>query len=176
MPNSPWWTTISTAELLALRRRLVAHVRAEFGDVLGTEVEDVVQHAFVVLFKRRTRVSADEDGLYRYLDTVARNAARDRVKAIKQRQKPLPEAALRRGQHASKGAVPAPPPEEAAQENEKIWEIFCALGDLDRLILWYHVVEGQSIRAIARDLDLSWHDVAGVIEGALRAVRKKLTS
>ncbi len=176
MSNSPWWTTISTADLLVLRRRLVADVRGEFGDALDTEVEDIVQHAFVVLFKRRLRVKVDEDGLYRYLKTVARNAARDRVRTMRRRQKPLPEAALRRGQHALKGAVPAPPPEGATEEHEEIWEVFCALGELDRSILWSYVVEGQSIRAIARELDLNWHHVAGIIEKALRAVRRKLTS
>ena len=65
-------------------------------------------------------------------------------------------------------------PKTGALEN--IWKVFCALDELDRLVVWSHIVDGKSIRAIARDLDLNWHRVAGIIEGTLRKVRRQLMS
>ena len=70
------------------------------------------------------------------------------------------------------GEEPAPSSEE---EKERIWEFLCALSDLDRLVLWSHVVEGKSVRAIARDLDLNWHRVSGILRTTLERVRRKLT-
>ncbi len=166
---------MTTSELLDLRRRLLGYVRAQFGGVLGAELEDVVQHAFVVLFRRRARLRPENDGLYRYLQAAARHAALDRIKAIKVRQKQVPptlsEPARRMATDAAGGLLPEGVPDEA----EKIWKIFRALDDLDRLILWNHVVEGKSIRAIAREVDLNWHRVAGIIERTLRDVRRELT-
>lgn len=177
MPDLPWWTIISTTELLDLRRRLAKHVRATFGNTLGVESEDVVQHAFVVLFQRRERVKPERDGLYRYLQTVARNAALDRMKTTRVRRKHHSEVVSKDRDRAPSGIAFAEPPLAGpVEENEKIWRVFCALNDLDRLVLWSHVVERQSIRAIARDLDLNWHRVAGIIEGALRRIRREFTS
>ena len=57
MPDSPWWTTLSTADLLELRRRLLHHVTSDYNLPIDAELEDVVQQAFVVLFRRREAVS-----------------------------------------------------------------------------------------------------------------------
>ena len=61
-------------------------------------------------------------------------------------------------------------------EGEKIWEVFCALDELERLVLWSHVVEEKSIRAVARDLNLNWHKAARILDGALRRIRRALDS
>ena len=174
MPVSRWWTTVSTVELLDLRRRLVEYVRSEFGASLEPELEDVVQQAFVVLLQRRESVDPAEDGLFRYLKTVARNAALDRLRTARRRQKHFPEVISKLGHPP--GQAPGTPSAEPAEESERIWEFFRALDELERLMLWSHVVEGKSIRAVARDFDLSWHRVAGVIEGALRRARRELSS
>ena len=177
MPEQAWWTTVSAAELLDLRRRLLEYVRAEFGSALKAELEDIVQHAFTVLFRQRESLKADDDGLYRYLKTVSRHAALDRIGAAQRRQEHLPEYASERGRYLQQRLpIPGMPPEALAEENEKIWQVFRALDDLDRLVIWSHVVDGKSIRAIARDLDLNWHRVAGIIEATLRRVRRELTS
>lgn len=176
MADFPWWTTITTAELLDLRRRLLEYVKLGFGNALKAELEDVIQQAIVVLFRRRESVKADNDGLFRYLKTVARNAALDRIRAAQRRREHLPRLISERERYAPTLPVAAIPPAALAEENEKIWKIFCALDDLDRLVIWSHVVNGRSIRAIAHDLDLDWHRVAEIIEEALRRVRRQLTS
>ena len=176
MAGLSWWTTISTAELLRLRRRLVQHVKIQFGSTLKAELEDVVQHAFTVLFRHRGSVNADNDGLYRYLKTVSRRAALDWIKGAKRRQDHLRETIAKHRGHALKLPIPGIPPEELREQSEKIWRIFCALDDLDRLVVWSHVVDGKSIRAVSRDLDLNWHRVAGIIDETLRLVRKQFTS
>ena len=176
MADLPWWTTIATAELLDLRRRLLEHLKVQVGAAVKAELEDIVQHTFVVLFRQRESVKADNDGLFRYLKTVSRHVALDRIRGAKRRQEHLKRASAERGGYAARLSVPGISPEVSAEENEKIWEIFCALDDLDRLVLWSHVVDGQSVRAIARELDLNWHCVAGIIDGTLRRVRRQLTS
>ena len=175
MTTSYWWRSISTAELLGLRRRLLERVTAEFGGTLKAELEDVVQQAFAILFRHRESVKADNDGLYRYLKTVSRHVALDRVKAARRRQAYLAGLSQDSKGRAAASDAESTLSEELAEENEKIWQIFCALDDLDRLVMWSHVVEGRSIRAVARDLGLNWHRVAAIIEETLRSVRIQLT-
>ena len=141
----------------------------------------MVQHAFAVLFRQRERVTTDNDGLFRYLSTVSRHRALDRIKAARRGYEHASQVRLRRADRASTWGAPETPQELPAEElpadeREKIWQVLCALDDFDRLLLWSHVVEGKSIRAIARDLDLNWHRVAGVIERSLRRVRVELLS
>jgi RNA polymerase sigma factor (sigma-70 family) len=176
MPHPPWWITISTAQLLDLRRRLVEHVTAQFGTTLSAELEDVVQYAFVALFRRREHVSPDNDGLFRYLKTVANHAAIDEVRSDRRRQELLPKVIPRLKQPADTEPVSEATPAEAAEENDRIWKIFCALDDLERLIIWGHVVEGRPIRAVARDLGLNWHRVARTVERVLRRIRAELST
>ena len=176
MTDLPWWTIITTAELLRLRRRLLEHVKAEFGTALKADMEDIVQHAFVVLFRHRESVKADNDGLFRYLKTVSRHAALDGIKAVRRRRAHLPELIAEHERRARVRGADGTISQGSAKENEKIWQMFCALDDLDRLVIWSHIVDGRSIRAIARDLDLSWHRVAGIVEGRLRGIRDQLPS
>ena len=176
MTDSSWWATISTAELLRLRRRLLEHVTAAFGRTLKAEVEDVVQHAFVVLFRNREGVKADADGLYWYLKTVSRHAALDRIRAARRRRAHLPRLISERRRRAAGRGAHGSPSDWSAEESEKILQVFCALNELDRLVVWSYAVDGKSIRAIARDLDLNWHRVARIIEEALRKVRGKLAT
>jgi RNA polymerase sigma factor (sigma-70 family) len=167
MPHPPWWTTLTAAELLRLRQRLIEHIRAEFPGRLEIDPEDLVHHAFTVLFERRHRVKPERDGLFRYLTTVARNAGLDQVRRLGRSGTP----------RTLQGPIEAPDSTEnadAADEQTKIWQIFCALGDLERLIVWSHVVEKQPVRAIARELDLNWHRVARTIDSALRRIRREL--
>ena len=173
MVDSPWWDTILPTELVGLRKRLLKDLGSELGKALGTELEDIVQHAFVVLFRRRESVKADDDGLYRYLKTVASNAAVDRIRTDSRRKQRLPDVISGR-RCESRETAPETQPSGGEEESERIRRVFCALGDLDRLITWGYVVEEQSIRAIARDLDLNWHCVARTIERTLRRVRREL--
>ena len=46
MAAPPWWITILPPELIQLRRRLLNELLPEFGNTLGSEVEDVIQQAF----------------------------------------------------------------------------------------------------------------------------------
>jgi RNA polymerase sigma factor (sigma-70 family) len=175
MADAPWWTTFSAAELLELRRRCLEYLHSRFGAEIEAELEDVVQRAFVALLRRRESVSPDDDGLFRYLRTVARNAAIDRLKTIRQHRADAQiRAAQRQGEPLTDPMREEPGP-SSGEEKERIWEFLCALSDLDRLVLWSHVVEGKSVRAIARDLDLNWHRVAGILRATLDGVRRKLT-
>ena len=174
MANVPWWTTISAAELLDLRQRLLKHLREKFSGALGAEPEDIGQHAFVVLFQRGGSVRMDNDGLYRYLKTVARHTIIDQIRTTRRRQERLRQ--LRSecerdtlGLSAAGGA-----PEQLMEENGRIWKIFRALDDLDRLILWSYVVDGRSIRKIAQEFDLNWHRVAEIIHITLHGIRNEL--
>lgn len=175
--SSCWWTTISTGELLDLRRRLLEHVKVQFGNTLKAELEDIVQHAFAVLFRRREGVKAESDGLYRYLKTVSQHAALDRIRTAKRRQGHLVGRSNAEGVDRGSG-LPSPgiSPEESREQNEKIWSVFCALDDLDRLVIWSYVVDGKSIRAISGDLGLNWHRVAGIISKAMRLLRSRFAS
>lgn len=169
--NQPsWWTTITTADLLTLRRRLLAFVRKEFGPAL--DAEDVVHQAFLKLFQRRGEVDAAGDGLFRYLCTVARHAATDQVRTRQAREQRLPDAARTRAWRRPSGPSPT---EHAGQESdfEKAMKIFRALDDVDRLVIWRHVVDGSSLRSICRDLDLEWHQVLSIIERAMRRFRRE---
>lgn len=173
-PESCWWTSISTAELLTLRRRLLEEHRREFGDVLGDEFEDAVQHAFVALLRRPEDVSAANDGLYRYLRIVSHNHAIDRLRAEKRKREHLPQVALLVERHPAKAVSPPDEPPITAEEHEKIWHVFCALDEAERLIVWSHVVERRSIRAIADEMDLNWHRVDGIVKKSLGRIRRAL--
>ena len=175
MTASPWWTTISTAELLDLRRRLLRHLQVQFGSTLKDELEDIVQHAFAVLFGRRKSVKADNDGLYRYLKTVSQHRALDGIKAARRRRAHQSDIMSERERRVPRSGAHGIP-EEPANDSKNIWQVFCALDDLDRLVIWSYVVDGKSIREIARELDLNWHRVAGIIERTLRRVRGQFAS
>lgn len=169
----PWWTTLSTAELLILRRRLIEYISSAFGASLDDELEDVVQQAFVGLLSRPGSVTSDSDGLFRYLKTVAHNIAVDRIRSVRRRQERIPrvlEEAQVSQARACAGAQPAQA--EVREEHRKIWEVFCALSDQDRLIVWCHVVEGRSIRAISECLQLNWHRVSGTIQKFVQRLRR----
>ncbi len=170
---SAWWAKITAAELLELRRRLVGHLRRQFRNLPESELEDLVHYAFIRLFRRRGTVSAERDGLFRYLRTVASRAGVDRIRRIRRRSELLPEAARERDRELETGGQDASTV-ESAEIHQKIWQIFCALDEVERLIIWSHVVEGRSLRAIARDLDLNWHRVAEVVDKALRRARREL--
>ncbi|HEY3246085.1 MAG TPA: sigma-70 family RNA polymerase sigma factor [Phycisphaerae bacterium] len=165
--QAPWWTRIQADEVARLRARLLHFVRAKFGPSLA-EVEDIVQHAFVMLFRERQKVQAENDGLYRYLHVVARNHGLDRLKSARLRRERLAEAA----EHLAHRRPIAP----AAGRDDiaAVRAFFCELDELDRLILWSHVVEGRPLSAIATELNLNWHEVAGTVQRVLHRLRQKL--
>jgi RNA polymerase sigma factor (sigma-70 family) len=171
MPNERWWTTLSTNSLLELRNRLLVYVRAAFGHALAADIEDIVQQAFVALYRQRDRVSARDDGLFRFLKTTARNLALDRMRKVRRRLRHFDRIV---SNCPDTSEQPTTSPLESAEEKARIWEVFCALGELERLVLWSYAVEGKSVRAIARDLDLNWHRVAVMLYKALREMRKSL--
>ena len=57
---------------------------------------------------------------------------------------------------------------------ERCSTFFCALSEIERLILWSHVVDGKSIRTVAREFGLNWHRVAGILDRVLRMARRNL--
>ena len=171
MSNEPWWTTLSTSSLLELRQRLLSYVRAAFGHTLAADIEDIVQQAFVALYRQREKVSAQDDGLFRFLKTTARNLALDRMRKVRRRRSHSDRIISSR---PDTGEQSPAFPLESAEEKDRIWEVFCALSRPERLVLWSYAVEGKSIRAIARDLDLNWHRVAVMLYRALRRMRKSL--
>ena len=174
MDDAQWWRTISTTDLLALRRRLLRHLEAKFGHRLKAELEDLVQHGFAIMFRRRDSVTAEDDGLYRYLKTICHHAAVDRIRTAKHRRGDSGDSPGPRRQRRRPATAPDPSPTEVAEENERIWGIFCALSDLDRLVVWSYVVDEQSIRGIAQDTGLHWHRVAEIIRNALSEFRDRL--
>jgi transposase len=48
------------------------------------------------------------------------------------------------------------------------------LEELDRLIVWSHVVDGESVQAIARRLGIGWHRVNATIQRVLVELRQVL--
>lgn len=168
MSSERWWQTLGADDILTLRRRVLSALRRQFAATPVAEVEDAVHQAFVALFRNRERISADNDGLYRYLLVAARRSALDRLRTVRLRESRRSDVAAR--------VLPAEMDDESArrEKNEAIREIFCELGELDRLILWSHVVDGRSINAIARELGVNWHRVAQAVERAVRRIRRRL--
>jgi RNA polymerase sigma factor (sigma-70 family) len=171
MPQDAWWTSLNASSLLALRSRLLAYVRSSFGKSLPDEAEDIVQQAFASLYGQREQVSPDDDGLFRFLRTAARNLALDRIRSANRRKKHF-ERVLAAVRASAPGREA--PSLEADEENEKVWQVFCALDELERLLVWSHAVEGKSIRAISQELNLNWHRVADMLYSALRRLRKAM--
>jgi RNA polymerase sigma factor (sigma-70 family) len=165
----PWWATITPAELADLRRRVVQSISKRFAPTLGAEVEDVVQHAFAALLRNRAVIASDNDGLYRYLVVAARRAALDRIKTDRLRAERRPRAAS--------PTDPGGSPLFQVLLREKkttIRRIFDELEELDRLIVWSHVVDGESVQAIARRLGIGWHRVNATIQRVLVELRQVL--
>ena len=169
MSRKPWWVTVESGELAALRRRLLRTVHARFGQSLGAEVEDAVHHAFVALFRNRTSISSDNDGLYRYLVVAAQRAALDRVRTAglrsRRRREGLPQ----------RNATHSPLMEILLREKKgQIRKFFGELDELDRLIVWRHVVDGRTIHAVAREFGVGWHRADETISRVLRELRRLL--
>lgn len=168
MSRKPWWVTISPAELVALRQRLMRTLHARFGQTLGSEIEDAVHQAFVALLRNRESISSDNDGLYRYLLVASRRSALDRIKTQNLRS--------RRRDALPKPVSDLSPLVEVLLREEKsnIRRFFDELDELDRLIVWRYVVDGQSVNALAQELNLGWHRVDATITRVLAALRRLL--
>jgi DNA-directed RNA polymerase specialized sigma24 family protein len=61
-----------------------------------------------------------------------------------------------------------------AKKKTTIRRIFDELEELDRLIVWSHVVDGESVQAIARRLGIGWHRVNATIQRVLVELRQVL--
>ncbi len=170
MSSNRWWHTLTADDIVELRRRVLAAVTSQFAHTPAAEVEDAVHHAFVALFRNREAISSDADGLFRYLLVAARRAALDRVKTERLRSARRPQVA----QAAAAQADPGLPGDEL-EKKSIVREIFYELDELDRLILWSHVVEGRSINAIARETGRNWHQVAASLKQALDRIRRRLS-
>jgi RNA polymerase sigma-70 factor (ECF subfamily) len=164
-----WWTTLATEDLNLLRRRVIDALGERFAAGLGPDIEDVVQQAFIALFRNREAIEPDGDGLFRYLLVVSKNAALDRLKRAKHHAKRREAAGTR---------IPPPPrPEqelELREETEIVQNFFRELDELDRLIIWSYLVEARSIRSIALELGLNWHRVSASIDRMLERIRRRL--
>ncbi len=165
----PWWIALEQEEIELLRARVLRWVEAAFRVTLGRDTEDIVQHAFAMLYRHRENVQPDNDGLYRYLCTVARRYAYDRVKTLKVRAG-IAEIAART---IIARRRPAPGP-ELVEQIIRVREFFCNLDDVDRLVVWGHVVDGRSLREVASELDLRWRDAAEIVDRSLRRLRRWL--
>ena len=166
MSTRPWWDTITTKELVALRRRLLHVLRVDYPGRNESDLEDAVQAAFLGMLVNRENVSAEHDGLFRYLGTAVRRRMIDRWRHTKVREnlkKPLTEAAEDRDPH------------DALVHAEKIEEIkkyVRQLRPLSRYVLRKHVVSGVSIRALARELGRDRHTIARLLHAAIVHVRR----
>jgi RNA polymerase sigma factor (sigma-70 family) len=168
---TPWWARITPEELAALRHRVVRATATRFAAVAEPEVEDAVHHAFVALFRNRASISAENDGLYRYMVVAARRAALDRIKT----------ETLRAGRRHEAARVtefgPSALAEVLLRENKQAIRTFLGeLDQLDRFILWSHVVDGRSIHAIAQELGIGWHRASATVERLLGELRRLLVA
>ncbi|NOX58018.1 MAG: sigma-70 family RNA polymerase sigma factor [Planctomycetes bacterium] len=171
MSSKPWWTVISASELYALRARLDRVVIDSFGPSLDAEREDLVQHALLVLIRNKERVLPDDDGLFRYARRVLHRAVLDCMRSHRR---------VTDYDRLASAEIPPKQPEppnlmDRDEKIQKIRDIFCELCDLDRLVLWSFVVDGQSINTIANQLDVNWHQVAQIIEQGLQTFRQHLS-
>ncbi len=191
MSNNPWWTVISSKEIFQLRTRLSRYLEASFSSTVSSDRDDLVQHALLMLIRSKERVLPDDDGLFRFARQVAKNAALDLVKSKAH------QLSAARGKIGSKISVGASAESELTDiarylnptnattsspaqsvKNEEILrvrKIFCELDDLNRLVLWSYVVDGNSINAIARQLDIDWHRVSDLIVESLDRLRQQIS-
>jgi len=161
-----WWESISEEELVALRRRLLLLLRMNFPGCGISDLEDTVQAAFLGMLVHRENVSPERDGLFRYLRTAARNHMIDRWRHTRVRECP-------KTPHTGPVAGREPPDALVHAENiERIKEYLHQLDDLSRWIIWRHVVDGASIRAVAQGLNRDRHAVKGILEAAFARVRR----
>ncbi len=191
MSSKRWWTVISSREICQLRKRLLSYLGRSFTSIVSADREDLVQQALLILIRNKERVLPDDDGLFRYLRRVAKNAALDLTKSSAHR---IATARTRSDTRVSVGApalkgfsdvaqlldfdansLSAPAQTEKKEEIQEIRRIFCELDDLTRLILWSYVVDGQSINAIAEQLGKNWHQVDYMIEQSLERFRRQFS-
>ena len=191
MSSKPWWTVISSREFFQLRARLLRYLDKSFSGILAPDREDLVQDALLILIRNKERVLPDDDGLFQYARRVTKNAALDLVKSAAYHMSTARSAAgsqvpvgasaseeLTEVAHLGSPSFISPSAPVQFQKNEEILQIrkiFCELDDLNRLVLWSYVVNGQSINAIAEQLDIGWHRVAYMIEQSLNRFRRHLS-
>ncbi|GJM25540.1 MAG: hypothetical protein DHS20C16_19550 [Phycisphaerae bacterium] len=170
---------------------MLRFLEGTFSSVATADHEDLVQEALLILIRNKEQVLPDDDGLYRYIRRVAKNAALDLTKSaayqkqatkhtVRSRVPVGPPAPKRRSDEPQLvDPTPASPSAQAqSQKNEEILQIrkiFCELDDLNRLVLWSYVVDGQSVNAIAKQLGIGWHRVAYIIEHSLNRLRRHLS-
>lgn len=136
----------------AYGRRIYAVAFAVVQDV--AEAEDIVQDTFLKLHQGRTR---DADNLAAWLMTVARNAARDRLRRRK------PQAEEEEFQALPDHDVARPGAELQRREySERLRRALGSLPEEHRTALTLRYLEGLDYRAIAQEM--------GVTDGALRGM------
>lgn len=176
MNQGPWWSSIKASQLLELRRRVLESLQPQFSGLGAEDWEDIVQQAFVTVFRRPESVTVENDGLFRYLVTASRNLALDRKKTGALRLERLKMAAATLATPESETSPSPSEPTITSPESEEIWKIVRALPELDRLILWSYVVQGKSTRQVARELGVNWHSVARSIDRSFRRIRQTLAN
>lgn len=141
----------SRAALDALILRLTPCVSAAAWRVLAPssaareDLEEVVSDVFLALWRHAEEV--DPARLRPWLAAVARRRAIDRLRTLSPAA-PLPEWEADR----------APGPEEEALRRERaqrLWQAVDALEEPDRTLFLRHYYEGDKVRDVARDLDMS---------------------
>ncbi len=172
MPDRNWWQEIPSGTLLELRKRALARLGRQFPTLSNSQREDIVQQAFVSMFQRRQSIQPDDDGLFRYMTKCMRNDAID-LRRAKTRDAKAQDKIIQSQK------LPSSSPKEAnsgltAEENQEIWEIYCALSDLERLVLWSHAVDGKSIRSVSGELGISWHRAMSITVRTMAKMRAQL--
>jgi len=136
----------------AYGRRLYAVAFAVVQDV--AEAEDIVQDTFLKLHQGRTR---DAENVPAWLMTVARNAARDRLRRRK------PQAAEEEFHALPDDGATRPGVELQRREyNARLRRALGALPEEHRTALTLRYIEGLDYRSIAQEM--------GVTDGALRGM------
>ncbi|MEV2215108.1 sigma-70 family RNA polymerase sigma factor [Streptomyces sp. NPDC050997] len=165
LPPSAAFDEFRIDQLYHHRRLSLVRLALLLVDDLPT-AEDVVQDAFIALFRRHGRRLAAVDDPEAYLRTSVVNGARSVLRRRRTVRAHVPE----REQHA-------PPPEDHVLLREDHREVLAALGHLtarqrEVLVLryWSHLTEAQ----IAETLGLSRGTVKSTASRALVALGKRL--
>ena len=161
-PESNWWNTITRADLLALRSRVIELLLRQ-RLAKHFDLEDATHQGLVALFVNRRTIDPANNGLLRYTYVVARNRLLDHRKR-------------RQAGELSQDNLTAPDglPADAGEQKALILKIFDELDSLDRYLLWRHVVDKQSVKQVAKEVGLHWHGAAIRIRAALARLRRAL--
>ncbi|MDZ4198454.1 MAG: sigma-70 family RNA polymerase sigma factor [Kiritimatiellia bacterium] len=136
----------------------------------GTAAQDVVQEAFIRLFRRWTPTWPPDGRMASWLYRTTHNAAVDWIRR-EQRQRHLHE------RHAEQAALLDPPPEVGGEKPDRLQRVLNHLSRLDpseREVLILRLQEGFSYRQIAQTTGRSIGTVGCLLHQATRKLTQSL--